>query len=970
MKNVTKRAFYSFVAKLLIVTLLVPMLFYAKGATLVSLAGPSASGNTASGNTASGNTASGNTASGNTASGNYYVYPDQYFYDQQFRWQQMVEDNGDYTPGSNQLVDGYYGGAGAPHMPESFYEESTIYIYNNYFGENEDLLYIVWDNASTTNKVYNIIAFDNGLFGYTSIEDVDCPNDSRFTGKPDGTNAVYQSADLGYMVYLQFTSNVNGRAYAYYKASRNGIPVSGINIKFYDGNTTIDYGATEVAYAEIEPYNATNQELIWESRNSKILEVMEYDEYGCVIKAVGTGETDIRAEATDGSGVMGMVHVKVNAPSSPTPKLGKTDNSILVSWDAVAGVSKYRLYRKTGDGNWNSGTVVTGTSYEDTNVTEGEEYTYLLRCVSDDGKSLISTFDSKKSAKILFADPVSPVPTLTKTNDGVNVSWDAQVGVSKYRVYRKTAAGSWDKGVVVTGTEYLDTDVVLGNEYSYVIRCVSSDGKTLISSFDGSKARSILYANPLSPVPQLSRSVAAFGIAVNWDPELGVSKYRVYRKTGNGSWNSGVIVNGTGYTDTNVELGNEYTYLIRCVSSDGKSLISSFDSSRARSILFADITSPVPQLTKLDNGIKVEWEAQPGVTKYRVYRRIIGGTTGWDKGVVVNGTEYTDTNVTLGNEYQYLLRCVSADGKSLISDFDSSKARTILYADPESPKPTLTQSGNNVFVDWEAQPGVNRYRLYRKSATTDWVTVTITSKVYHEDVSTQYGETYTYLVRCVSSDGKSLISPFDMKKSTTITIGCNHDSYHYIPGLKKGSTNTFDSVKKVCDDCGEVLSTRSYHEFKAYQVTMQDGTKQTVYGYLDHDLAESVWEATNEYRIAQGSNALGYSTACQAASDVRAIEIAASFEHTRPDGTRWITVCSEWMSDGAKGENIASGSSNVSVVMNCWKASEGHNKNMLDNYYGAMSVGVFHQIIITTSPSTKTLWVQNFTKSEYDSLQD
>ena len=108
-------------------------------------------------------------------------------------------------------------------------------------------------------------------------------------------------------------------------------------------------------------------------------------------------------------------------------------------------------------------------------------------------KTLISNFESKKAVSILFANPASPKPVLTKQNSGVKIAWEAQQGVTMYRIYRKTPNTSWETLVNTTGTEYVDTTCVVGTEYTYLMRCLSSDGKTLISNFESKKSATILY---------------------------------------------------------------------------------------------------------------------------------------------------------------------------------------------------------------------------------------------------------------------------------------------------------------------------------------------------------------------------------------------------------------------------------------------------------------------------------------------
>jgi hypothetical protein len=54
-------------------------------------------------------------------------------------------------------------------------------------------------------------------------------------------------------------------------------------------------------------------------------------------------------------------------------------NGITVTWNAVEGATKYRVYRKTGSGGWVSMGDVTTLSYMDGAVLSGTTYTYTVK---------------------------------------------------------------------------------------------------------------------------------------------------------------------------------------------------------------------------------------------------------------------------------------------------------------------------------------------------------------------------------------------------------------------------------------------------------------------------------------------------------------------------------------------------------------------------------------------------------------
>lgn len=98
-------------------------------------------------------------------------------------------------------------------------------------------------------------------------------------------------------------------------------------------------------------------------------------------------------------------------------------------------------------------------------------------------------------------------------------------------------------------------------------------------------------------------------------------------------------------------------------------------------------------------------------------------------------------------------------------------------------------------------------------------------------------------------------------------------------------------------------------------------------------LAAQVIRQVNEERARYGLPALKEDAHLTQAASVRAMEIAQSFGHTRPDGSSWSTV-----SDRAFGENIAKGHNSADRVMAAWMSSEGHRANILRERFGSIGV--------------------------------
>lgn len=82
-------------------------------------------------------------------------------------------------------------------------------------------------------------------------------------------------------------------------------------------------------------------------------------------------------------------------PVAPTiTRLSNTSKGVSVTWNKIAGVYGYRLYRKYDGGSWTKIKDTTSTSFTDSGAKKGKKVTYTVRCIDRKGKT-VSGFNSK-----------------------------------------------------------------------------------------------------------------------------------------------------------------------------------------------------------------------------------------------------------------------------------------------------------------------------------------------------------------------------------------------------------------------------------------------------------------------------------------------------------------------------------------------------------------------------------------------
>ena len=79
---------------------------------------------------------------------------------------------------------------------------------------------------------------------------------------------------------------------------------------------------------------------------------------------------------------------KYTAATPKITKLKNTSKGVSVTWNKVAGVYGYRLYRKYAGGSWTKVKDTTSTSFTDSGAKKGKKVTYTVRCIDKKGKTI------------------------------------------------------------------------------------------------------------------------------------------------------------------------------------------------------------------------------------------------------------------------------------------------------------------------------------------------------------------------------------------------------------------------------------------------------------------------------------------------------------------------------------------------------------------------------------------------------
>ena len=463
---------------------------------------------------------------------------------------------------------------------------------------------------------------------------------------------------------------------------------------------------------------------------------------------------------------------EVVAPANVTLGNAKAvSGGIQVTWQKADNAAKYNVYRKDASNTvWRVIATVTGTSYTDKSGTAGTKYSYTVRGVAADGKTLSPGFDRTGVSATMPTASTTPanvtLGSAKAVSGGIQVTWQAASGAAKYKVYRKDASNTvWRVIATVTGTSYTDKSGTAGTKYSYTVRGVAADGKTLSPGFDRTGVSATMPTASTTPanVTLGSAKAVSGGIQVTWQAASGAAKYKVYRKDAvNTKWTVIATVTGTSYTDKSAKAGVKYSYTVRGVAADGKTLSPGYNKTGVSATIPAASATPAKVVlvsAKADSaGILVTWQKANGAHAYQVYRKDAVNSKWTVVAKNVRDTEWKDITAVKGTKYTYTVRAVADDGVTL-GGYDSAGKSAMVTASPTTPANvtlgTATAGKNGIVVTWSYAADARTYRVYRKApGDTKWVAVANVNGKSWTDKNVTSGVKYSYTVRGVNANGK------------------------------------------------------------------------------------------------------------------------------------------------------------------------------------------------------------------------
>jgi fibronectin type 3 domain-containing protein len=245
-------------------------------------------------------------------------------------------------------------------------------------------------------------------------------------------------------------------------------------------------------------------------------------------------------------------------------------------------------------------------------------------------------------------------------------------------------------------------------------------------------------------------------ITLSWNAVSGATSYNVKRASVSGGPYTAVAWNttGTSYVDTGLTQGTTYYYVFTAING----VAESGPSAEISAAPLLPPTAPTGLTAAAGNAqVTLSWTPVSGATGYIVQR---APTSNGAYATIASPTttSYTDTGLTNGTSYYYVVSAVNAGGMS--ANYSTEVSATPMTPPATPMGLTVTTGDTQATLSWTASPGAASYTIER-SGTSSGPYTSVASGVKttsYTDNGLTNGATYYYVVLAENVGGSSAIN--------------------------------------------------------------------------------------------------------------------------------------------------------------------------------------------------------------------
>ena len=580
---------------------------------------------------------------------------------------------------------------------------------------------------------------------------------SSGTGAADkfGADYRFKSGGTG-TAYLQFTPNIpsagNYEIYEWHPAGSNRTTNAPFLIAYNGGTVTVRVN---------QQINGGKWNLLgtFNMASGSVNNVKVQDDFTDSANVV-------MADAIRFVGVGGSTPTAPAAPSGLTAT-AVSSSQINLSWtDNSNNEDNFIVGRSLTSGGPYTDVVTLGagtTTFNNTGLSASTTYYYVVRASNSVGDSANSAQASATTQPPAAPAAPSGLTASAISQTQINLSWtDNSSNENNFIVGRSTTSGGPYTDIATLGanvTSFNNTGLSANTTYYYVVRASNAGG----SSANSAQASATTLPNPpAAPSGLTASAVSQTQINLAWtDNSSNESNFIVARSTTSGGPYTDIVTLGanvTSYNDTGLSANTTYYYVVRASNAGG----SSANSAQASATTLPNAPAAPSGLTATavsGSQIDLAWtDNSSNESNFVVARSTTAGGPYTDIATLAaNSTAYSNTGLTAGTTYYYVVRATNAGGASA----NSNEANATPASAPAAPigLTAVASRATRIELSWTDNSGNESNFIIARSTTAGGPYTDIATNAANVTTlangSLTANTTYYYVVRAVNASGAS-----------------------------------------------------------------------------------------------------------------------------------------------------------------------------------------------------------------------
>jgi fibronectin type 3 domain-containing protein len=384
-----------------------------------------------------------------------------------------------------------------------------------------------------------------------------------------------------------------------------------------------------------------------------------------------------------------------------------SESSIKLEWDAVDGVTGYKVYRSLTDSDYGYAerANVTDTTWTDTGLTVDTTYYYKIKAENGIGMSGFSATVNGTPSAFLEIPAAPAAPVVTAGSQRLTLSWSAAVGATAYEVWAggsndTTAAGKY--GSDITGLSTVISGLTNGTQYYVWLKAKNDVGTSGFSPSAGGVPDGPTTPPAAPGTPAVS--IASGQITISWLAVTGAVAYEIWYGTSpssaSASQDGDDVTDSLSRTISGLDNGTPYYIWMKAKNELGTSIFSLVAEGKPIANAAAPTVSP-----STSGQLEVSWASITGADQYEVFYST-GATIPVSAAQIETGTSATISGLTNGTTYNVWIRGKNSTGSGAVSPGASAKPIGNIGA------VTLSLGNGQLTASWAAVAGASQYEVY------------------------------------------------------------------------------------------------------------------------------------------------------------------------------------------------------------------------------------------------------------------